>query len=193
MRNFSRLIFSIMLAAMFLSIPKESPAQDAATNFNGPKTSWHGFDRYDFTMDEQTLAIEPYAAPASEGDGIQGDTPGKRRCIVVVPKQPASGNPWSWRGCYWDHQPQAEIELLKRGFFIAYVAPDPGKPWDAWYSFLTDKHGLSKKPAFVGMSKGGVNAYQWATAHPDEVSCIYADNPGIYRSEERRVGKECLE
>jgi hypothetical protein len=38
---------------------------------------------------------------------------------------------------------------------------------------------LSKKPAFVGMSKGGVNNYDWATANPEKVSCIYADNPAI--------------
>ena len=60
-----------------------------------------------------------------------------------------------------------------------FITPDPGKPWDAWYSYLTEKHGLSKKPAFVGMSKGGVNAYEWSAANPDKVSCIYADNPAI--------------
>jgi hypothetical protein len=60
--------------------------------------------------------------------------------------------PWSWQGCYWDHEPQAEVELLRRGFHIAFITPDPGKPWDAWYAWLTEKHGLSKKPAFVGMS-----------------------------------------
>jgi hypothetical protein len=68
------------------------------------------------------------------------------------------GNPWSWRGQYWDHEPQAEVELLRRGFHVAFVTPDPGKPWEAWYAYLTEKHGLSKRPAFVGMSKGGVNA-----------------------------------
>ncbi len=54
----------------------------------------------------------------------------------------------------------------------------PDKKWDAWYAFLTDKHGLSKKPAFVGMTAGGEYSYMWAVAHPDKVSCIYADNPG---------------
>lgn len=34
--------------------------------------------------------------------------------------------------------------------------------WDAWYEFLIKKHGLSKKPAFVGMSRGGEYAYTWA-------------------------------
>jgi len=184
----ARLLFIALFATAFLFSPKDVLAQDVSTNFDGPKTTWHGFDRYDFTMDEQTMAIEPYAAPASEGDGIQGDTPGKRRCIIVVPKHAAPGTPWSWRTCYWDHQPQVEVELLKRGFFIAYVAPDPGKQWDAWYTYLIEKHGFSKKPAFVGMSKGGVNAYQWATANPDKVSCIYADNPALYPESFAKLG-----
>ncbi len=98
---------------------------------------------------------------------------------MVVPGKAAPGNPWSWQGCYWDHQPQAEVELLKRGYHIAFITPDPGKQWDAWYAYLTEKLGLSKKPAFVGMSRGGLNEYTWATSNPDKVSAIYADNPAI--------------
>ena len=153
----------------------------APETFAGDKTLWHGFDRYDFVMDESTLAIKPFKAPVDEGDGIKGEVKGQRRCIVVVPRQAAPGNPWSWRGCYWDHQPQTEVELLKRGFHVAYITPDPGKQWDAWYAFLTERYGLSAKPAFVGMSKGGVNAYAWATKNPDKVGCIYADNPALYQ------------
>jgi len=99
--------------------------------------------------------------------------------VVVVPKQPAAGQPWSWQACYWDHEPQTEVELLRRGFHIAFITPDPGKEWDAWYAYLTERHGLSSKPAFIGMSRGGLNEYDWTTANPDKVSCIYADNPLI--------------
>ncbi|HVU27581.1 MAG TPA: alpha/beta hydrolase [Verrucomicrobiae bacterium] len=116
-----------------------------------------------------------------EGDGVKDPPAGQRRCIVVVPKEFAPSNPWSWRGCYWNHQPQTEIELLKRGFCIAYISAGqdlrPDKNWDVWYDFLVQR-GLSPKPAFIGMSRGGEFAYTWATSHPDKVSCIYADNPG---------------
>jgi pimeloyl-ACP methyl ester carboxylesterase len=154
------------------------PSQTAAQSpvFDGAKGDWHGFDRYDFLMDEQTLAIKPADA------GVRGNVRGQRRCIVVTPKTAAPGNPWSWRGCYWDHQPQTEVELLRRGFHIAYITADaslrPDKKWDAWYAFLAEKHGLSRKPCFVGMSRGGEFEFIWATLHPDQVSCIYADNPG---------------
>jgi len=161
----------------------QSPLVGSA--FTGETTDWHGFDRYDFVLDEQSLMITPLQAPAGENTGVKDPEKGHRRCIVVVPKRRAPGHPWSWRGCYWDHQPQAEIELLKRGFHVAYISANatlkPGKEWDAWYAFLTLHHGLSSKPAMIGMSRGGEYAYTWAAAHPSQVSCIYADNPGLNR------------
>lgn len=167
----------VLIVAIFWKVTAE-----AAPAFEGGKTAWHGFDRYDFIMDESTLTIAPFKALEGEGDGVKEPEKGKRRCIIVVPKKFAPGNPWSWQGCYWNHQPQTEVELLKRGFCIAYISANeklrPGKEWDAWYAFLTE-HGLSAKPAFVGMSRGGEFEYTWATDHPDKVSCIYGDNPYV--------------
>jgi hypothetical protein len=184
----------------------------APLTFQGDKIDWHGFDRYDFVMDMESLAITSFKAPASEQSGDLGiSDKGQLRCVVVVPKQGAPGHPWSWRGVYWNHQPQAEVELLKRGFHIAYISVD-SKPssstelnvdemmdelgmstralreWDAWYAFLTGQYGLSKKPAFIGMSRGGIFEYRWGTANPDKVSCIYADNPGMERQAFQRLG-----
>lgn len=149
------------------------------TVFDGDKTDWHGFERLDYVLDEATFAITPFKVPANEKNGVNAPPKGQRRCIVVVPKNRAAGNPWSWQACYWNHEPQTEVELLRRGFHVAFITPDPGKQWDAWYAHLTEKHGLSLKPAFVGMSKGGVNEYDWTSVNPDKVSCIYADNPAI--------------
>lgn len=154
-------------------------AQNLPANFTGDKQSWHGFDRYDFVMDDETMAISSFKPPAEEKDAVGSPVKGQRRCIVVVPAKAAQGLPWSWQACYWNHEPQTEVELLKRGFYVVFITPDPGKQWDAWYTFLTEKYNLAKKPAFIGMSKGGVNEYDWTTVHPDKVSCIYADNPAI--------------
>jgi len=186
-------------------------ALQAPLAFQGDKIDWHGFDRYDFVMDIETLAITSFKAPAGEESGDLGSSDkGQLRCVVVVPKRAAPGNPWSWRGVYWNHQPQAEVELLKRGFHIAHVSVDP-KPgsltgltmdelmdelgmsrralteWDTWYAYLTGQYGLSKKPAFIGMSRGGIFEYQWGSANPDKVSCIYADNPGMEREGFQRL------
>src|SRR6266571_6624262 len=56
--------------------------------FQGDKIDWHGFDRYDFVMDKQTLAITAFKAPAGEQSGDLGNSDkGQLRCVVVVPKQ----------------------------------------------------------------------------------------------------------
>ena len=183
----------ILLLAASLPNAGRAAADDAYVPFEGEKSSWHdGFDRYDYLMDDETLDVQPFKPGENEKFGVADPPQGKHRCVVVVPKQRAAGNPWSWRGCYWDHQPQTEVELLKRGFHVAYISANatlkPGKQWDAWYAFLTEKHGLSRKPAFVGMSRGGEYAYAWATANPGKVSCIYADNPGVNPDVLKRLG-----
>ena len=61
--------------------------------------------------------------------------------------------------------------------------------WDTWYAYLTGQYGLSKKPAFIGMSRGGIFEFSWGTANPDKVSCIYADNPGMERQGFQRLGR----
>src|SRR6202166_1477295 len=177
----------LFFAAAIVWTSSNATPEDLYVPFEGEKTTWHeGFDRYDFIMDDATGTITPIKAPASEVTSFGIDESvkdGKRHCVVVVPKMATPGSPCSCRGCYWTPQPQSEVELLKRGFHIAYVAPDPGrqgKAWDAWYKFLTENHGLAKRAAFVGMSKGGVNAFNWGGVNPDKVACIYNDNPAVY-------------
>jgi hypothetical protein len=170
----------LLAATAFCFLDMAAAAASTYVPFDGEKTTWHDdFDRYDYIMDETSFAITPFKRPESEKFAVGNPPKGQRRCIVVAPKHAAAGSPWSWQACYWDHEPQTEVELLRRGFHIVFITPDPGKQWDAFYAWLTEKHGLSTKPAFVGMSKGGVNEYDWTTANPDKVSCIYADNPAI--------------
>src|ERR1700722_15984328 len=47
-------------------------ALQAPLAFQGDKIDWHGFDRYDFVMDMQTLAITPFKAPPDERAGNIG-------------------------------------------------------------------------------------------------------------------------
>jgi pimeloyl-ACP methyl ester carboxylesterase len=189
MKPLAHALLVALLSTALASAPTAAHAADGYVPFEGAKSTWHdGFDRYDFLMDEESLEITPFQRPEGEGFGVKAPDKGKRRCIVIVPRRPAPGNPWSWRGQYWDHEPQTEVELLRRGFHVAFVTPDPGKPWEAWYADLTEKHGLARKPAFIGMSRGGVNAYDWASAHPEKVSCIYADNPAIRPDAFARLG-----
>src|SRR5260370_9083340 len=50
------------------------------------------------------------------------------------------------------------------------------KQWDDAYKLLVD-NGFSKKPVLKGTGPKAGEAYAWAIANPDKVSCIYARNP----------------
>src|ERR1700745_939976 len=65
----------------------EPSAPPVPLPFEGEKVAWHGFDRYDFLMDERTLAITAFKSPDGEGNGVKDPAKGQRRCIVVVPKE----------------------------------------------------------------------------------------------------------
>lgn len=85
----------ILVAVMPLSLSFGARA-DEYTPFDGRKSSWHdGFDRYDYLMDEESLDIQPFERDAGEKFGIKDPPRGKRRCVVIVPRTPAPGNPWS--------------------------------------------------------------------------------------------------
>lgn len=131
----------------------------AAETFPGKTSDWNGFTRHDFDFNG-------------------------RKAVIVAPAEAAEGKPWIWRARFFGHEPQADIELLKKGFHLTYCdvgglfgAPQAVEIWDAFYAEVTTKYGFSKKPALEGMSRGGLIIYNWAKANPDKVACIYADAP----------------
>lgn len=132
---------------------------DEPMPFAGTKSTYHGFERYDFEIDG-------------------------RKCLVVVPPVVAKGRPWIWRAEFFDHRPEIDLALVKKGFHLAYMnvgntfgCPSAMKHFDEFYKALTTQHGLSKKPVLEGLSRGGLYVYNWGAAHPDQVGLILGDNP----------------
>jgi acetyl esterase/lipase len=147
-------------------LKKQMPANETNSQsgqaFPGKKSTWNGFDRYDFTV------------------GAQGR--GAKNVLVVVPKEPAAGRPWVWHGEFFGHKPAPDVALLKKGFHIVYLSvpnmlgsPQAVAHWNDCYAELTGKYGLGPKPSLVGLSRGGLYCYNWAAANPGKVACIYAD------------------
>ena len=121
---------------------------------------WHGYKRHKFTV-----------------DGC--------KAWVVEPKEPASGSPWTWCMEFPDAftERTGVLQLLEKGFHHVHIAvgntfgcPAALKHFDAFYEALV-KGGLGKKGALIGISRGGLYAYNWAAQHPDSVSCIYGEAP----------------
>lgn len=134
-----------------------SSLQTAA--FPGTRSTWNGFERYDFEVDGKPV-------------------------LVVAPRKSAPGRPWVWHGEFFGHRPAPDIALLGRGFHIVamqipdmFGAPRAVRHWEVLYKELTEKYGFGNRPALVGVSRGGLYCYNWAAAHPDQVACIYGDAP----------------
>ena len=73
--------------------------------------------------------------------------------------------------------------LLEKGFHHLHIVvgnthgcPAALKHFDALYAAVTAQ-GLAKKGALIGISRGGLYAYNWAARNPDKVACIYGDAP----------------
>lgn len=129
-----------------------------AASFPGTRQDWQGFARYEF-----------------ECDG--------RPCFVTAPATPASGRPWLWRARF-PEKPAGDRQLLEKGFHVAYIDTVEMfanarslAHWDAFHALLTGRYGLSRKPALLGISRGGLNIHAWAAANPDKVSCLVGVAP----------------
>jgi lysophospholipase L1-like esterase len=130
-----------------------------ATHFPGERSSWNGFDRFDFEL-------------------------AGHQALVVAPRRELPGRPWIWHGEFFGHKPLPDMAMLGRGFHVVYLSvpdqlggPAAVKAWNQFYRELTDRFGFGPRPALVGLSRGGLYCYNWAIANPTRVSCIYGDAP----------------
>ncbi|MFG0288664.1 MAG: GDSL-type esterase/lipase family protein [Rhodopirellula sp. JB044] len=142
-----------------ISTPHSFAESTATTqSWPGSKTSWNGFDRFDFEIDD-------------------------RPAFIVCPRVAAPGNPWVWRARFPSFHAEADRILLDRGFHVAHIdtrdmfgSDRAMQHWDAFYRFLTD-HDLHPKAALEGVSRGGLFVYRFASRWPERVACIYCDTP----------------
>ncbi|MGW8257270.1 MAG: alpha-L-fucosidase, partial [Thermoguttaceae bacterium] len=155
-------IWADALLPVFQDASQSTDAQ-AATPVSWPgekMDTWHGYKRHLFTVD---------GCPA----------------WVVEPKQPAVGNPWTWCMEFPDAftERTAVLQLLEKGFYYLHIkvgntygCPAALKHFDAFYQAVTAR-GLAKKGTLIGISRGGLYAYNWAARNPDKIVCIYGDAP----------------
>jgi hypothetical protein len=124
--------------------------------------------------------------------GVNDPAKGQRRCIVIAPKKGGAGQSVVVAGLLLGSSAADGSGTAPARFHIAYISAnatfETGEGMGRVVCVSHDKHGLSAKPAFIGMSRGGEYAYTWATAHPDKVSCIYGDNPGTNRESLSKLG-----
>ena len=120
---------------------------------------WNGFKRIDFKFEE-------------------------RDAIIVFPEKANESRNWLFKTEYFGAFPNFEIEMLKRGWHLAFVTNktrwclDEDLDLKARFAeFLREKYGLYGKCVPIGMSCGGMFAVKFAARHPKLVSALYIDAP----------------
>lgn len=120
---------------------------------------WHGYRRIDFEF---------------EG----------KRAILVFPAKPNAIKNWMLKTEYFDGFPAFELEMLGRGWHLAYIENvtrwclDEDLDRKARFAeYLSAEYGLYKKCLPVGMSCGGLIASKFAARYPECVSALYLDAP----------------
>lgn len=120
---------------------------------------WNGFQKEDFTF---------------EG----------KRAILVFPKKADEKKNWMLKTEYWDAFPEREIDLVNRGFHLAYLENETRFATKSdcdrkarFADYLCEQYGLSPKCVPVGMSCGGAHAVNFAGFYPEKIACIYIDAP----------------
>lgn len=139
--------------------------RDAAAQEGGASdertSAWHGFERTDYVR---------------EG----------RPCLIVRPKQAVSGRPWIWRTEFFGHFPAADLELLRRGWHVAYAklsdlygSPEAIELMEDFRADIARRFDLDAQPVLEGLSRGGLYAVRYAETYPQYVRALYLDAPVV--------------
>ncbi len=104
--------------------------------------------------------------------------------IVIFPEEGKENGKWLLKTEYFGAFPNFEIEMVKKGWHLAYVQNSTRWCRDEdldlkkeFAEFVSKKYSLDKKCIPVGMSCGGMIAVKFAAKYPDYVSCLYLDAP----------------
>lgn len=105
---------------------------------------------------------------------------------IVIPSEPLAERPWIWKTEFLDAFANAEEAMVRRGFHLVYLevldhygSPPAVEYGESLHAFVTTRFQLAAKVCLLGLSRGGLWAYNWAIRHPEKVALIVGDNPVV--------------
>lgn len=107
-----------------------------------------------------------------------------RKASLVIPDKICKKKQWLFKMEYRDAFPGVEIEMLKRGWHVAFI--ENKNRWceeedldlkKRFADFLIENYKLESKYVLVGMSCGGMFAVRFAAKYPPNIAALYLDAP----------------
>ena len=109
-----------------------------------------------------------------------------REAVLVFPKEPNQNKNWLFKTEYFGAFPNFEIEMLNRGWHLAFIKNKTRWCLDEdldlkkrFADYLIKEYGLNKKFLPVGMSCGGLIASKFAAKYPEATT----ENPANTKTE----------
>ena len=125
------------------------------------KSIWNDFERIDFKFED-------------------------RDAILVFPKDENKCDKWLLKTVYWGEFPSFELDMLNRGWHLAFIKNDSRWGLDEdlhrsarFTEFISSEFGLCNKCVPVGMSCGGLMAVKFGALHPECISSMFIDAPAL--------------
>lgn len=115
-------------------------------------------------------------------EGLEFEFEGLSACVIKPNCKP--NKKWALKTEYFDAFPETEIELLERGWHIAFNTNENryAENYDLnrksrFLDFVSKNFSLYEKCALIGMSCGGLYAVKLAAMRPEKISAIWLDAP----------------
>ncbi len=107
-----------------------------------------------------------------------------RSCTVVMPNEANAGRRWVWRAEFLGAFDSVDMSLAAKGWHIAYCkvsdmfgCPEAIAIMKRFYGFLTREFNLNNKADIFGFSRGGLYAFNYTCAFPEDIGVLYLDAP----------------
>lgn len=103
---------------------------------------------------------------------------------IISPASPAPGNKWIWRAEFLGAFDSADIEMLRRGWYLVhysisdmYGCPSAVSLMKDFYNLLVTQYRFDKQTVLFGFSRGGLYSVNFALKYPSLVRALYLDAP----------------
>lgn len=105
-------------------------------------------------------------------------------CIIVFPQKMREDRRWVWRAEFFGAFPSVDLEMLRRGYPVAYVClsnrygcPSAVQDMESFRAMLCKKYALNDQAIIFGFSRGGLYAVNYALRYPQHTRSLYLDAP----------------
>lgn len=112
------------------------------------------------------------------------DTFEGRTYKLLLPKEETFGKNWVWRAEFFGAFDYVDLELVKRGWYVAYYCvsdmygnDESVELMKKFHDFITAKYSLAQKADIFGFSRGGLYSVNYTSKYPEDISTVYLDAP----------------